>query len=429
MSAEKSAHYLRAWPLLTFSLLCYFMTGTVSSILNVSTGILEAERGWSATLLAAAMSIASLVNVVTGFVAGRMSSKGSAKKACWFWGILYCAGVLLMGASQSVGVFVVAMVAANAASSAWGYNTVPVLITNWFPTKKGSVQGFVSMGILLGSFSTILYTATYRLLGSELATIPFVIISGVALLIMAFGVTDCPEQMGLEPDTMERIEPVPDFDPTKAAVAAGETGEDGPVSGANKVQMRRYLRNPRFMAMCVILGLQLVFSGGIMVQAVPRLMEVGFSVDESSLILIACSLCACVGSFLFGVVGDKWGDDIGVKLSFACGAVAAAMNLSSSQPVVLLSFVLIGIVVGCADNWPVNVCAEYFGREGFSASFGLMFPVIQLVGAAGPAAFALVANVTGSYDASYVGAAVMMTVGFVAYAALSRRLKALSVAE
>ena len=191
--------YHRAWPLLLFSLLCYFMTGTVSSIMNVSVGIMEAERGWNATLLTASMSIASLVNVVTGFVAGRMSSKGSAKRACLVWGVLYCVGILLMGVSSSAGLFVVAMVAANAASSAWGYNTVPVLITNWFPTKKGSVQGFTSMGILLGSFSTVLYTQTYRVLGSQWATVPFAVIAGVTLLVMALGVTDCPEQSGLAP--------------------------------------------------------------------------------------------------------------------------------------------------------------------------------------------------------------------------------------
>lgn len=97
------------------------------------------------------------------------------------------------------------------------------------------------------------------------------------------------------------------------------------------------------------------------------------------------------------------------------------MNLTGQRVVVFASLVLIGVVVGCADNWPVNVCAELYGREGFSASFGVMQPVIQLVGAVGPAAFALVANATGSYDASFVMAAVMMGVGLVAYSALMRK--------
>lgn len=425
MEEEKVRYrYHRAWPLLLFSLLCYFMTGTVSSIMNVSVGIMEAERGWNATLLTASLSIASLVNVVTGFVAGRMSSKGSAKRACWIWGILYCAGILLMGISSSAGLFVVAMVAANAASSAWGYNTVPVLITNWFPTKKGTVQGFTSMGILLGSFSTVLYTQTYRMLGSQWATVPFAVVAGITLLVMALGVKDCPEQAGLAPDTMERIATQPEFDPSRlsrgeATSGNSDEGEKGKLP--SRESARAFLRDPKFLAMTAILGIQLVFSGGIMVQVVPRLMEVAFSLDEAMAVLIVSSVCACVGSFVFGVIGDKYGVDCGVKLSFTVGLVAALMNLTGQRAVVFASLILIGIVVGCADNWPVNVCAELYGREGFSASFGVMQPVIQLVGAVGPAAFALVANATGSYDASYVMAAVMMGAGLVAYSALMRR--------
>lgn len=414
--------YHRAWPLLLFSLLCYFMTGTVSSIMNVSVGIMETERGWNATLLTASMSIASLVNVVTGFVAGRMSSRGSARRACLVWGVLYCVGILLMGVSSSAGLFVVAMVAANAASSAWGYNTVPVLITNWFPTKKGSVQGFTSMGILLGSFSTVLYTQTYRMLGSQWATVPFAVIAGVTLLVMALGVTDCPEQSGLAPDTMDRVAVQPEFDPSRAkpGTASGSgKGEKGKLP--SREAARGFLRDLKFLAMTAILGIQLVFSGGIMVQVVPRLVEVGFSLDEATAVLIISSVCACVGSFAFGVIGDKYGVDRGVKLSFAVGLVAALMNLTGQRVVVFASLVLIGVVVGCADNWPVNVCAELYGREGFSASFGVMQPVIQLVGAVGPAAFALVANATGSYDASFVMAAVMMGVGLVAYSALMHK--------
>lgn len=305
-----------------------------------------------------------------------------------------------------------------------GYNTVPVLITNWFPTKKGSVQGFTSMGILLGSFSTVLYTQTYRVLGSQWATVPFAVIAGVTLLVMALGVTDCPEQSGLAPDTMDRVAVQPEFDPSRLSrgeATSGDSGEGEKGKLPSKEAARGFLRDPKFLAMTAILGIQLVFSGGIMVQVVPRLVEVGFSLDEATAVLIISSVCACVGSFAFGVIGDKYGVDRGVRLSFAVGLVAALMNLTGQRVVVFASLVLIGIVVGCADNWPVNVCAELYGRERFSASFGVMQPVIQLVGAVGPAAFALVANATGSYDASFVMAAVMMGVGLVAYSALMHK--------
>lgn len=413
-------HYGRALPLIVFATLAYFMTGTVSSIMNVSVNILQAKRGWNATILTASMSIASLANVVLGFVAGRMAMRGSAKKACAIWGALYCVGIVAMGFSDTAGAFIVAMVVANAASSAWGYNTVPVIITNWFPTKKGTVQGFASMGILFGSFSTLIYNITYNRFGLQFATMPFAIIAGVALLLMMVAVTDAPEQSGFVPDTMERIPPRRDFDPTKHTVPTSNL-IDEPLPDRTVAHL--YLRNPKLILMTVVLGFQLIFAGGIMVQVVPRLLEVGFSMDEATTALIVASLCAAAGSFFFGVIGDRFGADLGVKLSFAVGAVAATLNLLGNPYAVYASLILIGIVVGVADNWPVNIFAELFGREGFSEVFGVMNPLIQLIGAAGPACFALIANATGSYDASYAAAAVMMAVGLMAYSALSTSLR------
>ena len=406
----------RALPLLSFAILCYFLTGTVSSIMNVSVGMLETERGWDATLLSGSMSVAALVNVVTGFIAGRMNSNGSARVSCAVWGMLYIVGVLSMGVAPQMGLFIVSMVLANAASSALGYSTVPVLITNWFPMRKGTVQGFVSVGILLSSLSAVMYTAAVRYVGVELATVPFAAVGGIALVILHVWVVDRPEQVGLAPDTMERI------DASMALSCDGSIAIEEGRAPIGSNQMRAWLSNPSFVGISLALGVQLLFCGGIMVQVVPRLMEIGFSLDEASSALIATSLCACAGSFAFGYIGDRWGVNVGVRLSFFVGACAGVMNLSDSRMIVLASLVLIGIVVGCSDSWPVGVCAEFFGREGFSNAFGVMLPIIQLVGAAGPAAFAFVAAQTGSYDWSYLCASILLIVGLIVYSVLSKRL-------
>lgn len=410
---KKRYHYPRAWSLLAYSFICYFLTGTVSSIVNVATTFLSADRGWDAGLIAASMSIASLVNVVTGFIAGRATTGHSAKRLCFVWGAFYIAGIVCMGPAPTLGVFIVSLVVANAASSAWGYNTVPVIITNWFPTKKGSVQGFVSMGILLGSFSTFLFSWAYQNFGMVFSTVPFALIAAVALVLLAFGVSDAPEQRGLAPDTMERIPVKADFDPTRQS----EVDSDDMLA---RSATRTYLHDPRFLAMGAVLGLQLVYAGGVMVQVVPRLMEQGFTLDEAMLALVISSVCAAVGSFAFGVVGDRFGVNSGVRISFIVGAIAMLVNLTGVRPLVYLSLILIGMVVGCADNWPVGVCAELYGREGFSASFGVMLPLVQLIGAVGPALIALIASVSGSYDASYAFCAVMMLAGLVVYELIVR---------
>ena len=172
--------YHRAWPLLTYALLCYFLTGTVSGIMNVAPPLLHDAYGWDETLLISSMSVAALANVVTGFIAGRMSARRSAKPLCFAWGGIYIAGLLVMGLSPVIGLFIVAMVLVSAASSAWGYNTVPVLITNWFPEKKGRVQGFVSTGLLLGSVNPMIYNWAVVHWGLSLATVPFALLGAVA---------------------------------------------------------------------------------------------------------------------------------------------------------------------------------------------------------------------------------------------------------
>ena len=204
VKGQGTTHYLRAWPLLFYALLCYFLTGTVSGIMNVAPEVLHEAFGWDGTVLISSMSIAALLNVAAGFVAGRVSAHRSPRPLCFLWGAIYMAGLLVMGIAPVMSVFIVAMVLVSAASSAWGYNTVPILITNWFPEKKGRVQGFVSTGLLLGSVNPMIYHWACEHWRVHLATIPFVLLGGLALVFLAFGISDRPEDRGLAPDTMER---------------------------------------------------------------------------------------------------------------------------------------------------------------------------------------------------------------------------------
>lgn len=414
LKGQGSTHYLRAWPLLFYALLCYFLTGTVSGIMNVAPEVLHEAFGWDGTVLISSMSVAALLNVAAGFVAGRVSAHRSPRPLCFLWGAIYMIGLLVMGAAPVMSVFIVAMVLVSAASSAWGYNTVPILITNWFPEKKGRVQGFVSTGLLLGSVNPMIYHWACEHWGVHLATVPFVLLGGAALVFLAFGISDRPEERGLEPDTMERLGE--GRAPSVTSRSRGKSEEPGVSQGE---MARLLLRNPRFLLCSLVMGVQLIFAGGLMVQMVPRLLDLGFAMDEALLVMLAASLFGCLGSVVFGILGDRLGADTGVVLTYAAGIAAVLLNMSGSRPLVYVSVALIGCVVGTADNWPVSVCAEQFGRERFAASFGVMFPVIQLVGAAGPAFFALIAGAS-SYTVSYAAGGVLMAVALVVYVYLAK---------
>lgn len=319
---QGKTYYYRAWPLLFYALLCYFLTGTVSGIMNVAPDILGKAFGWNGTTLISSMSIASLSNVAAGFVAGRVSARSSAKPLCFVWGAIYMVGLIVMGFAPAMSVFIVSMVIVSAVSSAWGYNTVPILITNWFPEKKGRVQGFVSIGLLLGSVNPMMYNWTCEHWGIHLATMPFVLLGGIALAFLAFGISDRPEEKDLEPDTMRRIGEASSAALPNAPCATEEIGPAG-VGGARDVSAtqsrgskasttpsqnemaRLLLRNPRFLMCSLVMGVQLIFAGGLMVQMIPRLLDLGFLMDEALVVMLAASLFGCLGSVVFGGFGRQ----------------------------------------------------------------------------------------------------------------------------
>lgn len=410
--SNRGAGLIKAFPLLVFAIASYFITSTVGSSMNVAAGVLEGARGWDAALITSSISLASVFNVVLGFVAGRACARFSPKLVCAAWGVLYVLGLACMSISREFAMFIVGLVVANAASSAWGYNTVPVLITNWFPTRKGTIQGFVSMGIPLGAgFASIFYTWGLDTWGVDAAFLPFIILAGISLVLLSLFISDMPESRGMEPDTLA---PCPRRRTPSASLAAGKEHRGSAVI---------YLKDVKFIALSVILGVQLLYSGGLMVQIVPRLLELGYSVDEATMAMLISAGCACVGSIVCGAIGDRFGYRVGVVLSFSIGIVAILLNVTGNPAAVFASLALIGVVTGSADNWPVSICAERYGRDGFNDAFGVMLPVIQIVGAAGPAFFALIAGATGSYAVSYVAGAALMALGLIAFLLMSRSMR------
>jgi OFA family oxalate/formate antiporter-like MFS transporter len=158
-----------------------------------------------------------------------------------------------------------------------------------------------------------------------------------------------------------------------------------------------------------------------MVQIAPRLFELGYSMDEALAGMMVTAGFACAGSIVCGAIGDRHGANVGVVLTFVLGIVGILLNVTGQHTLVMVSLALIGVVTGSADNWPVNICAEQFGREAFATSFSIMQPIIQLVGAAGPALFAQAAGLTGSYEISYLIGAALLLIGLVLFCLFIRK--------
>ena len=145
-----------------------------------------------------------------------------------------------------------------------------------------------------------------------------------------------------------------------------------------------------------------------------RLLEIGFSSSTASLMMLASGLLALPGSYICGVIDSKIGARKAACTSYIFGMLAMVANLTGTTAGVWISLVCIGMVVGGAANWPASLCIEEFG-ESFANGYAVIQPMIQCVGAVGPAFFAVFYGITGSYRIPYICGGILMFVGLLIY--------------
>lgn len=403
MKSNNRKGFGKGWFLIIYSFIVYFISSGVSSSMNVAAGVLSKSHGWSATLLTSMISLGSLANIVAGVVFGRLAVKKSVKKLSIIALVLYLVAMAGLGSASNLLVFGICLVLSNGLSNGAGYQLSPVLISTWFPRKKGIIMGIVTMGIpLCSGLAAIIYNIGYKAFGEFGGFLPYMILTVIAIFVLILGVSDCPEEKGFLPDNGMEYE--------KEVVK--ETKE-------SIWTTKKLLSTPQVWIHGLLLGILLMFAGGIMVQLFPRLIEIGFSEQTATMMMLASGLFALPGSYFSGLLDEKIGARKAAYTSYVFGAVAMILNLTDNTICVWLSLLFIGIVVGGAANWPASLCIEEFG-DSFANGYGIIQPLIQVVGAVGPVFFAAIAGVTGSYRLSYVGGAIIMIVGLILFSTMAK---------
>lgn len=399
MENKTKKGYGKGWALVLYAFLAYFTATAVGSAMNAASGTLAELRGWSATFLTSLISLGSLANIVAGAIFGKLAVKRSAKKLSLLCIAIYLVVMVGLGSSTQLWLFAVCLILANGISCALGYQLSPVLISRWFPKRKGVVMGIVTMGIpLCSGVATMIYQSGYNAMGAIGGFLPFMLIAVVAAIVMIVFLSDNPADKSFTPDNGQAI-----------------VGEEE--KGINKDSIwttTKLLKTPQVWVHGITLGTQLLFASGLMVQLFPRLLEIGFDPKTAGMMMLASGLLALPGSYLCGVIDSKIGARKAACTSYVFGIAAMLLNLTGSTVGVWLSLVCIGMVVGGAANWPASLCIEEFG-DSFANGYGVIQPMIQVVGAAGPAFFAIVAGATGSYRIPYLCGAGIMLVGLVCF--------------
>ena len=395
---EARLPFFYGWVVFVLTFLIYmFMYG-----LRYSVGIfftpIQQEFGWSTAATASGVTIFFWVYALSAPFVGNLADRIGVRKTVLLGGLLLGGGGAMVSFITELWQLYVVWGVIAAMGSAALYVVPTMALSKFFNRKRGITVGWSSVGVSAGQAVLIPIVASFiPILGwrTSIRALGLVVMIVTAVIGYLF-LREDPESLGLHPD-----------------------GDDTPIMGDKENgNLREVNWTPREAVgtMCFRLtAISYFFAVGgiisILTFVVPHMIKIGISPLQASAAFGVIGLMSATGSFVFGIVSDRYGRKI--TILFTTGGMAVAFLVATVIPanITLLYAwaVLYGVSYGGAPEQYAAITTDYFGRRYNTTLFGLM----TLVGGLGGGLFPLIGgwlvDLTGSYNATLLFLGAMMT--------------------
>lgn len=403
--AARSNFGFRGWIVVIYCLLIFLIQAVVSnSITNISSAVLAERYGWNHTSMLSLGTYFGWFTVIVVLIFGQLLRRLSPKKLAVVTGTILAICTFVYPSINQMWQYTAIFGTLATLGMVLGQQFNALIISNWFPRKKGLVMGWTTIGLPLGAGVGVLL---FNLLNGKLGLAGVYYVYGafylLVVLLCAVAVTDYPEQVGAFPDNDENM----------TREMANAILEEGKAAAVNSVwTIKQMFSIKETWLIGISAGIQLLFAGGFMAQMIPRLLAGGFPINKAVMMMTVVALVACVGSYLCGVIDAKVGPRKAIMLTHVFAVTACVLNIIPNNITVLIGLVFVGVVMGGAANYLVSIVSSYWGRYDFNNAYRVILPINQLIGASGTMLIAQVAA-RYSYTGSYILVGCLAAVGFI----------------
>ena len=365
--------------------------------------------------------------VITYFIISpRLGKMKSVKRVGMYIGVValvFCALICVVPPTQPV-LWQILFVLVLITTQLWGCFFVTLLIGNWFPRRKGTVMGIVTMsfpivtGICLGLFYSTYYgkvgfdvlgpflgikqqmgqaAAIQMALTPELmarivpANIvsfsPYWIISVVGLIICGLFLKDFPEQCGAYRDNDRSFTP----EMAQQMLIAEQEARAKSVWKRSKIWGCK-----DWWLQAIPNSLLLSCAMAFMVQIINVLDEHAselsmFAVENFALmsdgktgVLFILAIFACFGSWLLGVLDTRFGVRTAVLITSVLMLLAGILGLINNIWCTVAATWMLGLFMGASSNFGLSSIVRYWRHEDFPSVYSGAPPIGTVIGAAFP---------------------------------------------
>ena len=446
----------RGWLLMIYQILAY---AGYTAFTNFPQNILNSFYGGTTRLTLLNMIGGIFGYLITYFViAPRIGKIKSVKRTGLLIGVvaLIVCAAMCVTTPKHAGLWGLFFVLTLITMQLWGCFFVTLLIGNWFPRRKGTVMGIVTMafpivtGICLSLFATSFFGKYYggggvpadvlaqmmqapgvadgalaALRKASIASFaPYWVISLVGMIICLIWLKDFPEQCGAYRDNDRTFTP--------------EMANQMLVKELELRQKSVWKRSKiwgckdwwlQAIPNSILLSAAMAF----MVQIMPVLQEhteelsvlaipsFALMADGYNAVLFGLAIFACFGSWLLGVIDTKKGVRTAVLITSFLMLLSGILGMIDNVWCVVASTWMLGLFMGASSNFGLSSIVRYWRHEDFPAVYSGAPPLGTVIGACMPYAVALIATNMGGYKYAFGFVAILAIVCIICNRAFNPR--------
>lgn len=370
----------------------WVLTGTLAVTVTASYGVLlyafpvmigpmQAELGWSTTLLTGGFSAAALASGLAAIPIGRALDHHGPRIVMSAGSVLAVALLLAWSRVHDPVAYVLVWMGLGACTAAVFYEPAFAVVTQWFSTRRERARAFAVI-TLAGGLASTLFVPLASTLVLDIGWRGAILWLAATLGLL----TILPHALLLRSPPGQRVgrddAPRPPASPPAASPATG-----------------RILRTPVFRWIALALFLATVANFAIAVHLVPLLLERGYAATTAASALALLGLAKLPGRALLAPLVARTSARTALLcvLALQAAALAAFCTPGGSSPWIFIA--LFGAGDGAGTPARAELLAELFDTAEYGRISGVLAFILSLARATAPVGASLAWSWLGGYDA------------------------------
>ncbi|MBI2847253.1 MAG: MFS transporter [Chloroflexi bacterium] len=369
------------------------------------------EFGWSRAATSFAFSIKRMEEGVAAPVVGFLFDRVGARRLMIAGAIIGGLGLILMGRTQTLAFFYVAVLVVSLGMSFAGYLICSGTISHWFVRKRGLALSLLSAGAGIGGLLIPIVVWLTIVVGWRTT----LLIGGIGLWVIGIPagliMKHKPEEHGCLPDgaSFESSAGAASQSSSDVAHDVIELTKRPTIEGAS---LREALRTRSFWLLsmayfCIASAMSAVF-----IHIIPALTDSGFSRQAAGFIAATLPIVSIIGRLSAGWLADRFDKRYVLAGAAAFISLGTLIFAYAHSPWQIALFVLLfNIGQGATVPTRPTIQGEYFGLKSFGAIYGILYIGHTMGSAIGPVFAGRLFDLYHSYTWAFVGLGLVAALG------------------